>query len=131
MQRFRLYPRIYEVIWEIDRYRMGFDPNEKSVVQRYLYLDAGWKIAREHLLFGVGNGDVNVVFKEYYESTNSPLDEKWRRRAHNQFLTFLISFGIPGMVICLIALVLHFSSEPATVFYGSWISDTHAAFHAQ
>ena len=49
MQRFRLYPRIYEVIWEIDRYRMGYDPNEKSVVQRYLYLDAGWKIARETL----------------------------------------------------------------------------------
>ena len=105
MQRFRLYPRIYEVIWEIDRYRMGFDPNEKSVVQRYLYLDAGWKIARKNLLFGVGTGDVNVVFKEYYESTNSPLDEKWRRRAHNQFLTFLISFGIPGMIICLTALV--------------------------
>lgn len=105
MQRFRLYPRIYELIWEIDRFHMGFDPNEKSVVQRYLYLNAGWKIAREHLLFGVGNGDVKVAFTEYYESTNSPLDEKWRRRAHNQFLTFLISFGIPGMIICLFALV--------------------------
>ena len=105
MQRFRLYPRIYEVIWEIDRYRMGYDPNEKSVVQRYLYLDAGWKIAREHLFIGVGNGDVDEVFRNYYESTNSPLDEKWRRRAHNQYLTLLISFGIPGLIICLIALV--------------------------
>ena len=105
MQRFRLYPRIYEVIWEIDRYRMGFDPNEKSVVQRYLYLDAGWKIAREHLLYGVGNGDVKLAFKNYYESTDSPLDKKWRRRAHNQFLTFLISFGIPGLIITLLALV--------------------------
>lgn len=105
MQRFRLYPRIYEVIWEIDRYRMGFDPNEKSVVQRYLYLDAGWKIAREHLLFGVGNGDVRGAFKTYYEATDSPLEKKWRRRAHNQFLTFLISFGIPGLIFTLIALV--------------------------
>jgi len=105
MQRFRLYPRIYEVIWEIDRFKMGFDPNEKSVVQRFLYLDAGWQIAREHLLFGVGNGDVKVAFKNYYETTNSPLYEKWRRRAHNQFLTFLISFGIPGLIISLIALV--------------------------
>jgi O-antigen ligase len=105
LQRFRLYPRIYEVIWEIDRYRMGFDPNEKSVVQRFLYLDAGWKIAREHLLFGEGNGDVKVAFRDYYESVNSPLSDKWRRRAHNQFLTFLISFGIPGLIITLIALV--------------------------
>ncbi|RLD23620.1 MAG: hypothetical protein DRI70_09120 [Bacteroidetes bacterium] len=106
LQRFRLYPRIYEVIWEIDRYRMGFDPNEKSVVQRFLYLDAGWKIAREHLAFGVGNGDVKGAFKEYYESTHSPLDEKWRRRAHNQYLTFLIALGIPGMLICLAALIV-------------------------
>ncbi len=106
MQRFKLYPRIYEVIWEIDRYRMGFDPNEKSVVQRYLYLEAGWEIAREHLLFGVGNGDVKAAFTEYYESTHSPLVEKWRRRAHNQFLTFLISFGILGMLICLASLVV-------------------------
>jgi len=106
MKRFLLYPRIYEVIWEIDRYKMGFDPNEKSVVQRFLYLDAGWKIAREHLLYGVGNGDVKVAFKNYYESTDSPLYEKWRRRAHNQFLTFLISFGIPGLIITIFALVV-------------------------
>ncbi|MCP4313633.1 MAG: O-antigen ligase family protein [Bacteroidetes bacterium] len=105
LQRFRLYPRIYEVIWEIDRYRLGYSPNEKSMVQRYLYLDAGWKIARDNLLFGVGNGDVKAEFVKYYDSINSPLDKQWRRRAHNQYLTFLISFGIPGLLICLAALV--------------------------
>jgi hypothetical protein len=106
MQRFRLYPRIYEVIWEIDRFRMGYDPNEKSVVQRYFYLDAGWKIARENLLYGVGNGDVKRAFQEYYESNHSPLTDKRRRRAHNQYLTFMITFGIPGLAICMLALVL-------------------------
>ncbi|MCK4746539.1 MAG: O-antigen ligase family protein, partial [Bacteroidales bacterium] len=104
LQRLRLYPRIYEVIWEIDRYRLGYSPNEKSVVQRFLYLDAGWKIFKEHPVFGVGNGDVKAAFREFYESNNSPLEGKWRRRAHNQFLTFLISFGIPGFIICLVAL---------------------------
>ena len=105
LERFRLYPRIYEVIWEIDCYRSGNNPNEKSVVQRYLYLDAGWKIAQKNLLYGVGNGDVRNAFKQYYESIKSPLREKWRRRAHNQFLTFLISFGIPGLLICVVALI--------------------------
>ncbi len=105
MKRFRLYPRIYEVIWEIDRYRMGYDPNEKSVVQRYLYLHAGWSIAREHLLIGVGNGDVKQEFRNHYDSVNSPLSEKRRRRAHNQFLTFMISFGVPGLLIFVVALV--------------------------
>jgi MFS family permease len=104
LQKFRLYPRIYEVIWEFDRYHLGYSPNEKSVVQRLLYLEAGWKIARENLLKGVGNGDVKEAFREYYETTNSPLADKWRRRAHNQLLTFLISFGIPGFLICLFSL---------------------------
>ena len=105
MQRFRLYPRIYEVIWEIDRFRMGYDPNEKSIVQRYFYLDAGWKIAREHIWFGVGSGDVKQAFKSYYDSIDSPLKNEWRRRAHNQFLTFMIALGITGLLVCLVSLI--------------------------
>ncbi len=105
MKRFRLYPRIYEVIWEIDRYKLGYPPGAKSAVQRYLYFQAGWNIAREHLLLGVGNGDVALEFRDYYDSVDSPLEEKWRLRAHNQFLTFLISFGVPGLLIFLVALV--------------------------
>jgi O-antigen ligase len=105
LQRFKLYPRIYEVIWEIDRYRRGYDPNEKSVVQRYLYLEAGWHIAKEHPLIGVGNGDVFKEFLAYYESVQSPLEMQWRRKTHNQFLTLLISFGIPGLFLCMVALI--------------------------
>jgi len=105
MKRFRLYPRIYEVLWEIDRYQRGYAPSEKSVVQRYLYLQAGWSIATDHLLLGVGNGDVKQEFKDYYDAVNSPLEPRWRLRAHNQFLTFMISFGVPGLLIFLVALV--------------------------
>ena len=105
LKRFRLYPRIYEVIWEFDHYRMGYAPNNKSVVQRYLYLQAGWSIACEHLLFGVGNGDVLHEFKKYYDAIDSPLVEKQRRGVHNQYLTELIAFGLGGMIIFLVALV--------------------------
>jgi len=105
MNHFRLYPRIYEVIWEFDRYKLNHNPNEKSVVQRYLYLQAGWAIAREHLLYGVGNGDVLQEFKKYYESIDSPLVEKQRRGGHNQYLTELIAFGVGGLLIFLVALV--------------------------
>ena len=105
LDRFRLYPRIYEVLWEFYRYKIGYPPNNKSVVQRYLYLQAGWSIARENLLFGVGNGDVLREFKDYYEEVNSPLVDKQRRDAHNQYLTELIAFGIPGFLIFLGSLV--------------------------
>jgi len=105
LQHFRLYPRIYEVIWEFDRYGMGYAPNNKSIVQRYLYLQASWSIAREHLLFGVGNGDVLQEFKKYYDAIDSPLDERQRRGVHNQYLTELIAFGLGGLLVFLVALV--------------------------
>ena len=104
LSRFRLYPRIYEVIWEFDRYGLGYPPNDKSVVQRYLYLQAAWSIAREHLLFGVGNGDVLQEFKRYYEAHDSMLDSGQRRMVHNQYLSEWISFGLAGMLVFLAAL---------------------------
>ena len=106
LKRFRLYPRIYEVIWEFDRYKMGDTPNDKSVVQRYIYMQAGWSIARQNLLFGTGNGDVLQEYKLYYDAVNSPLAEDQRRGAHIQYFSELIAFGIPGLLIFLGALVL-------------------------
>lgn len=106
LNRFRLYPRIYEVIWEFDRYRLGFSPNDKSLVQRYYYLRAGISIASENLLYGVGTGDVRQAFDKFYEENDSPLRLERRRRAHNQYLTLVVAFGIPGLLICLLALVL-------------------------
>lgn len=105
LMRFRLYPRIYEVIWEFDHYGKGYPPNNKSIVQRYLYLQAGWAIARDNLLTGVGNGDVMQEFMNYYKSIDSPLAENQRRVAHNQYLTELIAFGLGGLLIFLVALV--------------------------
>jgi NADH:ubiquinone oxidoreductase subunit 3 (subunit A) len=106
LNRFALYPRIYEVIWEFDRYRLGYNPNDKSLIQRYYYLKAGIAIASENLVFGVGTGDVRQAFEEYYESNDSPLRLERRRRAHNQYLTFAVAFGIPGLLICLLAIIL-------------------------
>ena len=105
LKRFRLYPRIYEVIWEFDHYKQGKSPNGKSVVQRYLYIQASLAIAKDHLLFGVGNGDVLQEFKNYYESIDSPLVGKQRRGVHNQYLTELIAFGLVGLLVFLTALV--------------------------
>lgn len=106
LNRFRLYPRIYEVVWEFDRYRLGFSPNDKSLVQRYYYLRAGITIASENLLYGVGTGDVRQAFDRFYEESDSPLRLERRRRAHNQYLTLAVAFGIPGLLVCLLALLL-------------------------
>jgi O-antigen ligase len=122
LNRFALYPRIYELIWEFDRYRLGYNPNDKSLIQRYHYLKAGISIAGDNLLYGVGTGDVRVAFGQYYEENDSPLRYDRRRLAHNQYLTFAVAFGIPGLLICLISVIFpvfinrRWRSFPAAVF---------------
>jgi len=104
-KRISLYPKVYEVIWQIDVFRQGGNPSGHSITQRLSFLQAGWRIAMENFWIGVGTGDVASAFRKYYEETDSPLHKKFRLRAHNQYLTYFITFGIIGLCWFLVALV--------------------------
>ena len=41
---YSLYPRIYEIIWEIDRYLKGKEPGDHSVSQRIIYFKAALSV---------------------------------------------------------------------------------------
>ncbi len=101
-----LYPRIYEIIWEIDGYLRGRDPSGHSVAQRIAYLKGARHIISHHPVIGVGTGDVQDTFDRYYEETGSMLKENNRRRAHNQFVTFILTFGFLGFTLIMLMLLL-------------------------
>ncbi|MFO7922966.1 MAG: O-antigen ligase family protein [Bacteroidales bacterium] len=106
-----LYPRIYQVIWEIDNYRKGGNPSGHSLAQRFEYWKTGFDIIRNNFWFGVGTGDVAAAFDKQYAENDSLLDPEWQLRAHNQFITFLISFGITGFLIVMFAMIAPFFIE--------------------
>jgi hypothetical protein len=58
----------------------------------------GLHIAKEHWLVGVGTGDTQIAFDEAYDRMHSLLAERWRLRAHNEFITLFISFGVFGLL---------------------------------
>jgi O-antigen ligase len=97
-KKWSFYTKIYEVLWQIDVYRKGGNSSGHSVTQRIYYLEAAWGILRENPWIGVGTGDVMKAFDEYYKRTGSSLSPEWRLRAHNQYLTFLVTYGIPGFL---------------------------------
>ena len=103
--RFSLYPYFYVLLWERDHYKKG-DLSGHSHTQRLVYIRAGWQIARDHLWWGVGTGDVPDAYKEYYRKTHSHLAERWQLRAHNQYLTYWITYGIFGFAWFLAAFFL-------------------------
>ncbi len=96
--KFALYPRIYELLWEIDRYKKGGDPSGQSLSQRIEYLKTGTRIMKRFFWFGTGTGDVQNEFYKQYAMDNSKLHPPYRHRTHNQFITLLIAFGIFGFV---------------------------------
>jgi O-antigen ligase len=98
-----MYPYIYRVLWEIDTYKKGENPAGHSVAQRWIYLNIAKEIIQNHFWLGVGTGDVQKEFNKVYESRYKNIPEHWRRRAHNQFISFWISFGLIGLLIILIA----------------------------
>ncbi|MGC9341984.1 MAG: O-antigen ligase family protein, partial [Bacteroidales bacterium] len=98
-------PRVYEVIWEIDGYLRGGDPSGHSIAQRIAYLNGARSIFLSHPFIGVGTGDVQSSFDRYYKKNESKLDQHYRRRAHNQYITFLITFGIVGFILSMIFLL--------------------------
>lgn len=93
--------RVEEVLFELEQYRSTGRADGHSVAMRMEFLRAGWAIARDHWLLGVGTGDTQRAFDAHYEESGSLLAPEWRLRAHNQYLTLWISFGALGLVLAL------------------------------
>lgn len=87
---------------QIQNYTDGGDPDGNSLLQRVEHWKAAVDIIERNWLFGVGSGDVQAAFDESYARNNSKLEPKHWNRAHNQFLTFWVSFGVFGFLLFVI-----------------------------
>lgn len=97
--------RVDQLKWEYWNYRGMGNPRGHSVMQRLELWRAGLDLASLNLLTGVGTGDVKRDFAEHLSATGSPLAGT-PLRAHNQFLSILIAFGIPGLLLFIVALTI-------------------------
>ena len=103
--KFSPYVKVYNIIWEIDRYKNTANANNKSIVQRIEFGKAAIKIISENFWFGVGTGDLAIAYKKAYIDMDSNLKAKNRLRAHNQFLTFFVSFGLFGFLLAMLSIL--------------------------
>ncbi|MDG1331589.1 MAG: O-antigen ligase family protein [Crocinitomicaceae bacterium] len=109
-----LMPRMHALRFQLN---YAESPNGHSLLQRFEYWKAGFSLATSNWLVGVGSGDVQDAFNHYYEASNSPLTEENRRRAHNQFLTYWISFGVIGLLlfVSLLFLFIRFNFQQKSI----------------
>lgn len=106
MEHTGLRRRLDKLFFEIDLMRNGGNPSGSSVTQRLEFWRAAWHIIAHNPLAGVGTGDVQKAMDGAYIDIDSSLYQDYRLRAHNQYLTFWVAFGIFGVLLLLSTLFL-------------------------
>ncbi len=105
-KKFSLYPRIYETLWEYDRYKATGDPNGQSLSQRIEFFKASLEIIKNNFWFGIGTGNWKEEYANTYEFLNSNLSPENQRSSHNQYLNYMVKFGLIGFLIIISFLLI-------------------------
>jgi len=61
---------------------------------------------QDNWTFGVGTGDARSIYREAYENGNFDLAFEKNYNAHNQYLEFLVSNGLIGLIVYILVLLL-------------------------
>lgn len=70
-----------------------------SLVTRVSIWKSAWELSVKNLPFGVGASDGKPELNKYYKETNQHFLAKYEFPTHNQFLDFLLKFGIFGPLV--------------------------------
>ena len=88
----------YVMLFEHECYRKTGAVKDFTMLQRFELWKNAWRTFRKHPLFGVGTGDVVQECHKQLIIDESPLAGT-TKHAHNQYLTFLVAFGVTGFAI--------------------------------
>lgn len=73
-----------------------------SFVTRVSIWKSAWELSLKNLPFGVGAADSKPELNKYFAETNQHFLAKYEFPTHNQFLDFLLKFGILGPIVALL-----------------------------
>ncbi len=73
-----------------------------SLVTRVSIWKSSWELSLQHLPFGVGASDGKPELVKYFKQTHQHFLAKYAFPTHNQFLDFLLKFGVLGPLVVLL-----------------------------
>ena len=97
--------RTLKIVWEYDQFMHTGDMSGHSVLQRVEFWKTALALIRDQPFTGVGTGDMPMSYHDQYIKENTTLTEHFRLRAHNQFLSITVAFGLIGLLYFLFALI--------------------------
>lgn len=102
-QRWGVSRRLAEVFWQVENYRATNDPNNSSLIQRWVYTRMGLELIGHHPWTGVGTEGMRHAYASLYAEDDRGLLPQFRGIVHNQFLATAICLGVPGGLWFIIA----------------------------
>ncbi len=85
--------------WDLQQYFSGSTEMPSSDSDRLRSLEVGWAVARKHIFFGVGAGDVSMeVRREYARRYGGKVEAKM---PHSQWVSYLVGTGWAGLLVFL------------------------------
>ena len=102
-----LLTRIYEVFWEVYQFKhLKCSSPEHSFSVRLEKYHVAFSVAAKHLFFGVGTGDLEMIYSDLNKDYKICLRAEDKNDTGTQFLHILCTFGIIGLVLFILALVM-------------------------
>ncbi len=95
--------RIDDSFFEISSYLDDQNPSHNSISQRLYAWELFSEIFSENKVLGVGTGGTKLAYENAYNESKFVFTK--RIRAHNQYLTFMLSFGVAGGIVCVLLLL--------------------------
>jgi len=105
MNPFSIKGKIYRLVREVDLYKRGEGAGGSSLAQRFVYWQIAKKIFRENWMTGVGTGDIKDAYKQKYIENPTLIQPQFQLRAHNQYITMFLTYGILGGLFFVFALI--------------------------
>lgn len=87
-----------EMVGKLDQIERPEVEIYSSLVTRLTIWKTTIDLTKEHLLFGVGSSDSKNELFKYYKQTNQLFLTKYQLPVHNQYLDFLLKFGVLGLL---------------------------------
>lgn len=98
--------RVQYVLYDFSNYSKGIYTEGSSDGARVLSLKAGWDITQQHLLGGVGFGDIQTEVVKWHDVQHPSSKDYERFLPTNQWLIYSAGSGLLGVICFSIGLIL-------------------------
>jgi len=109
--------RLYETLWEIHILSRTGYVQRHSLGQRFAFLTIACNILRDNFWTGLGTGDVYNAMLQTAQEDLTAIDPVWEGKPHNQFVFYILSFGLPGFLVMLFCFLYPVYAGKTTRFF--------------